>query len=368
MVRVHQDHVSIVAMIGDVFQRAVGVCVAAAALAVPASVAVAVSLDSMWATVGDPGNAPDDTGYGAVPYVFRISKTEVTIGQYTAFLNAVAASDPYGLYNPNMGSYTHVSGVARSGAPGSYSYSATAPIGSAPLGASSATARPITFVSWFDAARFANWMHNGMGSGDTEDGAYTLNGATGGPAPVRNAGALYSIPTEDEWYKAAYYKGGGTNAGYWEYATQSDTQPDNQIGNLPNQANYFQLGRATVTGLPFLTWNQNYLTDVGAFSGSPSAYGTYDQTGNVLEWNDLNGSSSTLRGLRGGEWDHYVNLDASSRSWGETGWESHTIGFRLARATIDVRTGSVPEVDPAGVPLVVALVVMAMLVRERHRC
>ena len=24
--------------------------------------------------------------------------------------------------------------------------------------------------------------------------------------------------TEDQWYKAAYYKGGSTNAGYWDYA------------------------------------------------------------------------------------------------------------------------------------------------------
>lgn len=43
-------------------------------------------------------------------------------------------------------------------------------------------ARPITYVSWFDAARYTNWLHNGQGTGDTETGAYTLNGATSGNA------------------------------------------------------------------------------------------------------------------------------------------------------------------------------------------
>jgi hypothetical protein len=81
-------------------------------------------------------------------------------------------------------------------------------------------------VSWFDAARFANWMQNGQGSGDTETGAYTLvEGQTTGAAPARNAGAEYYVPTENQWYKAAFYKGGGTNAGYWNFATGSDSAP-----------------------------------------------------------------------------------------------------------------------------------------------
>ena len=54
-------------------------------------------------TVGDAGNAADTiTGYGAVADVFAIGKYEVTIGQYTSFLNAAAATDTYSLYNPSM--------------------------------------------------------------------------------------------------------------------------------------------------------------------------------------------------------------------------------------------------------------------------
>src|SRR5208283_3650929 len=60
-------------------------------------------------TVGDPGNVADpDTGYGSVGYVYQMGEYDVTIGQYTEFLNSVAAtSDPYGLYNANMALATH---------------------------------------------------------------------------------------------------------------------------------------------------------------------------------------------------------------------------------------------------------------------
>jgi formylglycine-generating enzyme required for sulfatase activity len=86
-------------------------------------------------------------------------------------------------------------------------------------------AKPVNVVSWFDAARYCNWLHNGRGNGSTETGAYTLNGATSGNAVAKNPGALYWIPTENEWYKAAYHKSGGRNTGYWAYATQSNAAP-----------------------------------------------------------------------------------------------------------------------------------------------
>jgi hypothetical protein len=43
--------------------------------------------------------------------------------------------------------------------------------------------------------------------------------ATDRAAPTVNAGATFHLPTADQWYKAAYYKGGSTNAGYWDYAS-----------------------------------------------------------------------------------------------------------------------------------------------------
>ena len=291
--------------------------------------AYAVTID--WVTVGDPNNAADTTGYGTVANAYRIGKYEVTIQQYTDFLNAVAQSDPYSLYDPVMANNGNIAGISQSGTSGGFSYSVIGPLGTTPAGASSPGNRPITFVSWFDAARFANWMQNGQGSGGTETGAYTLvGGQTSGTAPAKNPGAQYYIPTENEWYKAAYYKGGSTNAGYWDYATQSDTDPGNTIGGA-NQANYFA-GAYAVTGSGTYNINQNYLTDVGAFTSSLSAYGTFDQSGNVYEWNDLAGSSDLLRGLRGGDWNDTVasDLGSSSRTTDAPSLGNSFIGFRLA--------------------------------------
>ena len=116
-------------------------------------------------TVGNAGNAADTTTYGAVNYEYQIGKYDVTIRQYTAFLNAVATTDTYSLYNTSMASNLNVAGISRAGSLGSYAYSVTGPSGITPAGASSPGNRPIRFVSWWDAARFSNWMANGQPTG-----------------------------------------------------------------------------------------------------------------------------------------------------------------------------------------------------------
>lgn len=166
---------------------------------------------SNYVTVGDTGNSNDTTGYGAVSYSYKISKYLLTNTEYCTFLNAVAASDPNKLYSTQMSS-ERVGGISRSGSSGSYVYSIKSNMGN----------KPVYFLSWFSLARYCNWLHNSYGS--TETGAYTLNNALTGIIS-KNSGALYYIPTESEWYKAAYYKGGSTSAGYWSFATQSNTIP-----------------------------------------------------------------------------------------------------------------------------------------------
>ena len=279
--------------------------------------------------IGNSGNSAHWTGKGSVGYDYRMGKYEVTIGQYPMFLNSVASvtSDSFmvNLWNPVMATDMNIAGVSRSGSgtiADPYSYSV---IGSGN--------RPIAYVSWFDAARFANWINNGATVGaSTETGAYTLNGATAGNAPGRNVGATWWIPTADEWYKAAYYSPGG---GYSIYPTQSsDTSlgPGNIVGGSVNQANFRKINKFSVTQSAIFSAEQNYLTDVGAFSNSASAYGTFDQGGNLEEWNSLSGEGGSSQGIHGGDWDNNsirMQSDLLFGSYNPT-LERDTTGFRVA--------------------------------------
>ena len=317
----------------------VGVAALLGSLAVSAH---AVTID--FVTVGNANNANDPaTGgvYGGVAYDYQIGKYDVTIGQYTEFLNAVAKTDTYSLYSPGMGTDQNIRGISRTGVSGSYSYSVIGPDGVA--NGQSGANRPITYVSWFDSARFANWLANGQPTGaqtstTTENGAYNVNGATSGNAPARNvtnpntgATPTYVIPTENEWYKAAYYSPvlNSGSGGYYTYATQSNVTPGNVIGSAANQANYKPGGVYSVTQSASYSFSQNYLTDVGAFTNSASFYGTFDQSGNVYQWNDLDGTAGSSRGQRGGFWfDDAFSL--SSRYTYDPSDESYGPGFRLA--------------------------------------
>ena len=322
-------------------------------------------------TVGNPGNGtdtsgrPNTAGFGRVDYSYQIGKYDVTIGQYAAFLNAAdpTGTNPNGIYNSSMGTNLNIAGI---------SYTSGAAVGSKYSvmnnGGDSAN-RPITYVTWFDAARFANWMTNGQGNSSTETGGYTLNGATSGNAVAVNPGAAFRLPTENEWYKAAYYdptlnSGAG---GYYANATQSDTPPGNVVGSAANQANYFTGAVLSVTQSASYDPDQNYLTDVGAFSNSASFYGTFDQSGNVFQWNDLDGTAGSSRGMRGGFWSNSDPFLLSS-SYGYSNvpsYEIFSLGFRLASSASS--PSSVPEIDPNSLGSVLALVLGSLGLLERRR-
>jgi sulfatase modifying factor 1 len=145
--------------------------------------------------VGNPGNAADTTGSGSVGYLYHIGKYEVTNDQYVEFLNSV---DPTGgntlaLYNTSMASDARGGINFNGGAPNGSIYEIKPGRGN----------NPVVFVSWYDSIRFANWMHNGMGDGDTEDGAYTLGALGGGGVPIdgssitRNPAARWWVPSDN---------------------------------------------------------------------------------------------------------------------------------------------------------------------------
>jgi formylglycine-generating enzyme required for sulfatase activity len=287
----------------------------------------------VWVTVGDPGNAADTApaGYGSVADAFQIMKFEFTNQQYTDFLNSVDASgtNPNSIYNTSMGSDARGGISFTSGSASGSKYAAKSNMGD----------KPVNYVSWFDAARVSNWLFNGAtGTSSTETGAYSLNNATSGNAPAVNNGATFYVPTQDQWYKAAYYKGGGTNAGYWDYATQSDTAPTavtagtTGIGSAGNTGNFANSNSAA-------DWNSQNgnVTTVGT-NGGPNAYGAFDMSGNMMEWNDLDGlaSSGSFRGQRSGDYTSpspFV-LSSSYNGTRDPSYEDDIFGFRLAAVAV----------------------------------
>jgi formylglycine-generating enzyme required for sulfatase activity len=255
----------------------------------------------------------EDRVCGRVDSVYSIAKHEVTVAHYCEFLNAVASTDPYALYIPAMGDM-----IRRSTHPttGRYSYEVLGDWAN----------RPVLMISWSNAVRFCNWLTNGQASdpASTEDGSYALAGATSNAVLMlvtRRPEAMYVLPTEDEWYKAAYHKNDGPTNHYWEYATQSEAMPSNTIVSPDpgNSATFWDNGYTGGVYKP---------TVVGAHSNSPSAYGTFDQSGNVYEFTETPNNTNAGRIARGGSFAGIVSsMRATYRviypyptyRWGEGG-------------------------------------------------
>ena len=204
-----------------------------------------------WVPIGNPGNPPDTvimndgtTGYGRVDSIFNISKFETTNAQYTEFLNA---KDPTGVNVLGLSTRGTNPIIANLG----IAFNPNSPDGSKYAVISGRENLPVNGVTWYSAIRFANWLNNGQGNGDTETVAYTLLGGTqipsNGDSIVRNPGATVFLPSEDEWYKAAYFNP-KTNS-YFLYPTSSNAPPNAELppGGI-NSANW-----KLVAPLPLMT-------------------------------------------------------------------------------------------------------------------
>ena len=327
----------------------VGVTVSALLMADPAR-AISIS----WVTVGNPGNPADTNFTGAVAAEYRIMAFEFTNSQYAAFLNAVdpAGVNPNSIYNPAMG--TGRGGILNSGSQTGARYVVAPNMGD----------KPVNYVSWFDAARVANWLHNGQGNGDTETGAYTLANSVAAPALAVNVGARFWIPTEDQWYKAAYFNA-AANGGAGGYSAY----PHGFAHAAPVDATAEGVGRigevTPVQSAPYAnfqaqaTWNGLWgnVTSVGT-NGAPSFYGAYDMAGNVAEWSEpvsQNGIDRSTLPVRGGTWLNTLptDLSSSARFTKAVAIEDDELGFRLVS----------PVPEPAALGLASGGLVAAVLWR-----
>lgn len=253
--------------------------------------------------IGNPRNAADDTGFGSVAYTYNLGKYEISREQIEK-ANAVGDLG-ISLYDMSM------------------------------FGGNGMN-RPATGIGWNEAARFVNWLNTSQGfqaayNFTTSGANYYITlwaaGQYSGNNQFRHKDAYYFLPSMDEWYKGSYYdpnKAGG--AGYWNYATGSDSAPTAvNVGTAANTAVYSQTfvrGPADVSD-----------------AGGLSPYGTMAQGGNVWEWMETaydqdNDLADENRAYSGGSWDSQTfDLDRSAplsgSPVGESSWFSN-FGFRVA--------------------------------------
>jgi hypothetical protein len=91
--------------------------------------------------------------------------------------------------------------------------------------------KPVTSISWLEAAKFINWLNFSTGhmvaykfDGDGNFQLWSSGDVGYDPNNLyRNRRARYFLPSVDEWYKAAYYDPSGV---YYDYPTGSDNEPD----------------------------------------------------------------------------------------------------------------------------------------------
>lgn len=295
---------------------ATAICLSTAAADTFGSGANAFGIDFEF--IGDPGNAPDANGRGQVADDFRISTLEISTAQVA---KAVA------------GGLEHVDAGAWSGD------------------------QPAAFATWFEAAAFVNFLNTERGFNEAYDLTWTGDAWTmalwsvgeswssGALNRYRHKDAHYFLPSEDEWYKAAYSK--GAEGGYWAYTTASDTEPSPVAS-----------GTAALTAV----FGEQSAPAGVALSGGSGPYGTRGQGGNIAEWMEgawdgLNDDPDENRVARGGDWFGPVgDLESSYRAINAPTYESDLLGFRVA---------SVPEPSTVLLLAVAALAVVALRHRRR---
>ncbi len=280
--------------------------IVAAAVAAPAG-----DFGFDFVTIGDPGNPAYDgrfndpfttglktqtIGRGRVDHVFRISRTEVTTGQWLEFFNTFATQSAEfdTLLRPIGWAAKFDTTFSGPGVRFELSTAFPDPARIAVAG-----------MSWRQAAMFANWLHNGRSSDPASllTGAYDTSTFGFDPATGRFTdditplpGAKFWIPSLDEWMKAAHYdpnRFGEGEGGWWRFGHSSDEPP---VPGLPGDP-----GAQTSAGARFELLDT---PTVGAFPDAASPWGLLDVSGGARElissWYEEVGNLLVLEGQQGG--------------------------------------------------------------------
>lgn len=284
--------------------------------------AIAQDYDFQWTTIGNPGNAPyvssspDDlnvNGRGSVNYEYRASRLEITTAQWMEFLNAFAPlnESPLDHRGPLLW------GAFRDDQlPNGHYVMSLDPI------RSQAAMLPVGGLSWRDAARYCNWLHNGkqVSIAAISTGAYDTSTWGGGPGnytddPHRMPGARFFLPEYSEYIKAVHYdpnRFGPNQGGYWQYKTRSDTPP------IPGAPGVGQTDAGYLPGgNPFAAWS----IPLGAYADVQTAYGLFDTSGGAQEWIEGFTEQTSVHGRAWG--GSYGAMDPGAISYVDRiGWAS----------------------------------------------
>ena len=260
----------------------VAVCCTIVAMSPRATAQTIPNYDFDWATVTHPGNAPYDggqfgltAGIGRVDYVYRISKLEITTDQWLEYVN---------IFSPRKGG-RFFTNPAFWGAYPDPTYSGPGRRW-APIPGEGMT--PVAGISWQEAARYANWLHNDKGTDPSAIATGAYDTSTWGVNPITGQrtdgdklpGAKFWIPSYDEWLKAVHYdpdKNGPGQEGYWLYPHSSD---DVIRSGLPGVGETSAGWRDPLA--PWAEWQ----IPLGSYPDSTSPWGLLDASGGVTEMID----------------------------------------------------------------------------------
>ncbi len=227
--------------------------------------------------VGNPGNKGDYNyprvgSFGSVKYEYEIGRYKVSNAEYSLFLNwAACESDPHGLYNSKMQ-------IRKERKGGKLVYEAY------PATANAA----VTYVSWYDALRYCNWLGE----------SYTISNQD--LSAERIVDAEYFLPTEDEWYKAAYYDPKGKKYKLYPLRDAHKIENSDRLE-------------------------------------SKSTYGMMETSDHIWEWTESE-VGKAFRGIRSDSWFQGNNRQSAGRYYSNPDMELGHLGFRVARSILAEKT------------------------------